>query len=233
MGNGRKGFTHSQWIGIIWVSVSLLLIMAIGFFSSRHTPEASETDTIEASYIKKSPRYKGTEYRNNNNKSSDRKLREKRTNSYRTLDSNMYSPGHAPTRRQPLVVELNSADTAQLRCLHGIGPVFAARIVKYRQLLGGYVRKEQLLEVYGMDEERYAGIAANIVLDTASVTKLRVNDLSIAELKRHPYLDYYQAKAIVDFRNGGRRYQSMDDLRLVSLIDDETATKLQGYIQFN
>ena len=144
-----------------------------------------------------------------------------------------HKPAAAPKRSDAFVVELNSADTAQLRCLYGIGPVFAARIVKYRQLLGGYVRKEQLLEVYGMDEERYAGIAANVVLDTASVTKPRVNDLSIAELKRHPYLDYYQAKAIVDFRNGGRRYQSMDDLRLVSLIDDETATKLQGYIQFN
>ena len=141
-----------------------------------------------------------------------------------------HKPAAAPKRSDAFVVELNSADTAQLRCLYGIGPVFAARIVKYRQLLGGYVRKEQLLEVYGMDEERYAGIAANIVLDTASVTKLRVNDLSIAELKRHPY---YQAKAIVDFRNGGRRYHSMDNLRLVSLIDDETATKLQGYIQFN
>ena len=145
----------------------------------------------------------------------------------------VHKPATAQKRSEAFAVELNSADTAQLRCLYGIGPVFAARIVKYRQLLGGFVRKEQLLEVYGMDEERYAGIAAYVVLDTASVTKLRVNDLSIAELKRHPYLDYYQAKAIVDFRNGGRRYRSMDDLRLVSLIDDETATKLQGYIQFN
>ncbi len=144
-----------------------------------------------------------------------------------------HKPVAAPKRGDAFTIELNSADTADLRCLYGIGPVFAARIVKYRQQLGGYVRKEQLLEVYGMDEERYAGIAAFVVLDTASVAKLRVNELSVAELKRHPYLDYYQAKAIVDFRNGGRRYRSMDDLRLVSLIDDETATKLQGYIQFN
>ena len=131
------------------------------------------------------------------------------------------------------VVELNGADTAELQRLYGIGPVFANRIVKYRRLLGGFVRKEQLLEVYGMDEERYSGIAGHIVIDTSLVERLRINEMSVAELRRHPYLDYYQAKAIVDFRKSGKRYESIDDLMLVSLIDNETATNLQGYIQFN
>ena len=131
------------------------------------------------------------------------------------------------------VVELNGADTSELQLLYGIGPVYANRIVKYRRLLGGFVRKEQLMDVYGMDEERYAGIAGHIVVDTSLVDRLRINEMSVAELKRHPYLDYYQAKAIVEFRNKCKRIESMDDLRLVNLIDNETATNLQGYIQFN
>lgn len=131
------------------------------------------------------------------------------------------------------VIELNGADTSELQLLYGIGPVYANRIVKYRRLLGGFVRKEQLMDVYGMDEERYAGIAGHIVIDTSLVERLRVNEMSVAELKRHPYLDYYQAKAIVEFRNKCKRIESMDDLKLVNLIDNETATNLQGYIQFN
>ena len=232
MGNGRKGFTHSQWIGIIWVSVSLLLIMAIGFFSSRHLPEASETDTIEANYIKKSPRYKGTEYRNNNNKSSDRKLRKKRTNSYRTLDSNMYSPGHAPTRRQPLVVELNSADTLTLQLLHGIGPAYARRIVRYRDRLGGFTNIGQLLEVYGFTPELLAHISPSLTLDTTDIRHIDINTIELKQLIKHPYIEYYQARDIIKLRNRGVTFHTADDLRAVPSMSDTTLARLLPYINF-
>ncbi len=65
-------------------------------------------------------------------------------------------------------VELNNADTAALKTVKGIGPVFARRIVKYRNLIGGFHRKEELLKVYGIDEERYAGIAPQVWVDEAS-----------------------------------------------------------------
>ena len=50
----------------------------------------------------------------------------------------------------PVVVEINTADSAELMRLNGIGASFSRRIVKYRNLLGGFISKEQLLEVYGM-----------------------------------------------------------------------------------
>ena len=60
-----------------------------------------------------------------------------------------------------------------------------------------------------------------------------LNSASVAELRQHPYLDYYQARAIVDYRNKGFKFGKMSDLLLVGLIDEETVRKLQGYIQFN
>ena len=232
MGDGRRGFIHSQWIGIIWVSVSLLLIMAIGFFSSRHTPEESETDTIEARYIKKSPRYKGTEYRNNNNKYSDRKLKGKRTYSYHVLDSNMYSPGHAPARRQPLVVELNSADTLTLQLLHGIGPAYAGRIVRYRDRLGGFTNIGQLLEVYGFTPELLDHIAPSLTIDTSDIRHIDINTIELKQLIKHPYIEYYQARDIIKLRDRGVTFHTADDLRAIPSMSDTTLERLLPYISF-
>lgn len=139
---------------------------------------------------------------------------------------------HREEYYRSIKVELNSADTAELQRLYGIGPAFAARIVRYRDRLGGYVRKEQLLEVYGMDSGRYDGIAGNVYVDTSLAVKIDINKATVDELKRHPYIDYYQARAIVDFRRKGYSFGKPDDLLLVSLIDEATVIKLQGYIQF-
>ena len=137
-----------------------------------------------------------------------------------------------PEHRRP-TVELNTADTAELHLLYGIGPAFAGRIVRYRQRLGGFVRKEQLLEVYGMDTARYEGFADNVSIDSSRVTKLDINNATVEELRQHPYLDYYQARSLVNYRKCGNRLENMDDLLMVNLIDEETVRKLQGYIQFN
>ena len=136
-------------------------------------------------------------------------------------------------KEKRLVVELNSADTTELQKLYGIGPVFAARIVKYRNLLGGFTRKEQLLEVYGMSSERYEGMVHSVTIDTTQVVKIDINHATLQQLKRHPYLDYYQAKAICEYRQKAGTIDNYSDLLKINLIDEETATKLQGYIQFN
>ena len=83
-------------------------------------------------------------------------------------------------------IELNSADTTALKSLPGIGSVFASRIIKYRELLGGFVSISQLLEVYGLDSTRYSRIAGLVVADSAAIRKLSVNSLRFAELLRHP-----------------------------------------------
>lgn len=146
------------------------------------------------------------------------------------VDSSRHT--HVASVRKELYFELNAADTTDLQQLRGIGPVFARRIVKYRQLLGGYARMEQLKEVYGMTEELYDKIRPFLTIDPSGVKKIEVNSATIDELKRHPYLDYYQAKAIVNFRKSGVCYGSLDDLAKVNLLDDETLCKIAPYIQY-
>lgn len=140
------------------------------------------------------------------------------------------SPYGSPYRKKAFTVDLNRGDTFDFQELRGIGPAYARRIVAYRERLGGFVDKAQLLEVWGVDSALYARIAPSLELSTAPVRRLNINSLSVQELKQHPYLDYYQAKEIVRHRERYGAFQSPADLRKVNLLDAETCARLIPYV---
>lgn len=127
-------------------------------------------------------------------------------------------------------IELNTADTSDLKELRGIGSGYAKRIVKYRQQLGGFYKPEQLLEVYGFTQELYEKVAPNITIDGDEVRKINLNTATIDQLKRHPYLDYYQAKAIVNYREKYGKFATVNDLLKTNLIYQETFDKIKPYL---
>jgi len=132
---------------------------------------------------------------------------------------------------ETIVVELNSADTAQLEKLYGIGSSFAKRIVKYRELLGGYTSKVQVLEVYGMDSARYLPIAESLLVDTTYRSRININTAHFKTLLRHPYLNKNQVKAIVNYRKQHGIFSSVSELKKIHLIDEETYVKINPYVQ--
>ena len=135
-----------------------------------------------------------------------------------------------PNTRKSIIVDINSADTTTLQELKGIGPSFARRIVKYRDILGGYYKLEQLLEVYGFDQQRYDQVAAYCQLGDGPFRKLHLNTATTAELKKHPYLDYYIAKAIVDRRVAKGNFTSVSQLKEIPLISPELFEKISHYL---
>jgi DNA uptake protein ComE-like DNA-binding protein len=143
------------------------------------------------------------------------------------------SAWHAIPKKKPLVFELNSADSLDLVQLYNIGPTIARRILKYRSLLGGYYCKEQLHEVYGIDSARYADIAPHLTVNSALVTRLDLNTATIDQLKRHPYLDYYQAKAIVRMREEKGAFNQVSDILNIPIIDTETFKHIEPYLTCN
>jgi DNA uptake protein and related DNA-binding proteins len=130
----------------------------------------------------------------------------------------------------PVVVEINTADSAELMRLNGIGASFSRRIVKYRNLLGGFSSKEQLLEVYGMDSARLLPILDNLTVDQQLIKKINLNTVTIKDLSKHPYLDYYVAKAIVNYRDKHGKYKSVEDLKNAKLIYIELFEKIKPYL---
>jgi DNA uptake protein ComE-like DNA-binding protein len=111
----------------------------------------------------------------------------------------------------------------------GIGPYYARRIVSYRQRLGGYYRMEQLLEIEGFPESALSYFS---IADDAVVRKLNVNRLSLNELRQHPYVGYYRAKQIVDFRRTHGRISSLNELSLSKDFTPEVIERLEHYVEY-
>lgn len=130
---------------------------------------------------------------------------------------------------EKVVIELNSADTSQFVKLYGIGPSYSKRIVKYRELLGGYLSKEQVLEVYGMDSVRYNKIEDQLLVDTNLITKININKADVKQLMRHPYLNINQAKSIVNYRKQHGVFKEVSELENIHLIKGETYQKIAPY----
>ena len=128
------------------------------------------------------------------------------------------------------LVELNTADSTELLTLYGIGPVFAKRIIKYRSLLGGFFAKQQLIEVYGFDQNKLDQVSGKITINPQFIKKININTSKTDELKKHPYLDYYTAKAITDRRIVKGDYTSIEQLKEIPLIHDELYNKLSYYL---
>lgn len=129
-----------------------------------------------------------------------------------------------------LIIELNSADSAQLVRLNGVGPVFASRIIKYRSLLGGFYSKQQLMEVYNFPKETYDRIEENITIDSSEIQKIRLNFADFSELLRHPYLNKKQVQFIINYRTNNGALNSVEDLVQLNLIDSVIFIKVSPYL---
>ena len=135
-----------------------------------------------------------------------------------------------PIRKVRTTVELNSADSVTLLSLYGIGPSYARRIIKYRTLLGGFYSKNQLLEVYGFDQGKLDKIEDFCSVDAGGIKKININKVRTDELKKHPYLDYYTAKAIVDQRTIVGKFTSLKQISEIPLIHAELFDKIKNYL---
>ena len=125
-------------------------------------------------------------------------------------------------------VVLNTADTTQLRTVPGIGAYYAKEIVRHGQWLGGYVSIDQLDEIEGFPQES----KKYFVIQGASPKKLNVNKLNLQQLRKHPYINYYQAKTILDYRRLHGKITSLDDLRLSKDFPPEAIRRLEPYVEF-
>ncbi|MDX2443103.1 MAG: helix-hairpin-helix domain-containing protein [Bacteroidales bacterium] len=134
---------------------------------------------------------------------------------------------------EKILIDINSADSLQLLDIYGIGPTFASRIIKYRALLGGYIRKDQLMEVYGFQLETYEEIESNITVDTSLVNKIVINTADFNQLIRHPYLNKYQVNAILEFRNIQGQIINLDELRENNLLPDDVFQKISPYLELS
>lgn len=127
-------------------------------------------------------------------------------------------------------VEINSADTTELMKLSGIGYVYANRIIKYRNLLGGFYSTSQLLEVYNLPVETFKKVENNISVDTTLIKRINLNFAEYPDLLRHPYLNKTQVATILKYRDKNGPFKNILQLETTGLIDSETFQKIKPYL---
>lgn len=125
-------------------------------------------------------------------------------------------------------IALNTSDTTLLKRVPGIGSYYARRVVAYRQRLGGFHSAQQLLEIEGFPPSALAFFTP----DAHGVTKLNVNKLSLEQLRRHPYITYYQARDIVDYRRIRGPITHLNQLRLMKDFSEADLQRLAPYIEY-
>lgn len=125
--------------------------------------------------------------------------------------------------------ELNNATMEELIKLPLIGEKRAQQIIRYRDLLGGFVKKEQLNEIYNFPDSVYQKILPLITVDETIVKHININADSISSLK-HVYLKQPFARMIVNYRLQHGNYHSIDELRKLPLMTDSLFFKISQYL---
>lgn len=128
------------------------------------------------------------------------------------------------------LIDLNLADSADFDSLPGIGGWFAAKMLEHRKALGGYSYKEQLMDIYRFDEDKYKALEDLVTVSPEYVTPYPLWTLPADSLRLHPYIKNYEtARSIVLYReNSDRSDLTPEGLHKAGIIDAETAVRLAG-----
>lgn len=148
-----------------------------------------------------------------------------------TKEHNTNNSEHSKTFAPlPAHIDINTADSATLVKLRGIGPFFAHKLIERRNALGGYINQEQLMEAYHFKDSTFAMLKEKLVINPYSIHKIRLNTATEEQLKAHPYIGEKGAKNILLYRNAIERFEKIDQLRQVPLMNEEIYRKIVPYL---
>ena len=198
-------FTKRERSGIISLIVLVLVVIIIPKFYKSRTPVAETIPEVIT---------------------GDTVIKEKKTAAYKKFDP----PRINKKKIQPF--EINSADTTAFIALPGIGSKLAARIVLFREKLGGFYNIEQIREVYGLQDSVYLKILPLLKCEPGKIRKIEINTAEKETLKVHPYIRWNVANAVVAYRSQHGSFNSPEDLSRLENIDEEVLKKMMPYISF-
>ena len=148
-----------------------------------------------------------------------------RTDTFRQLKDRI---PYIPKYEEGTIVDLNKVDTSILKRIPGIGSTLARMIVVYRQRLGGFYDVSQLQEV------PHVGVELNkwFVVTPAGLHKIQVNSASLDKLRSHPYMDFYKAKAIMEYRRKRGKIKGLSQLSMFEEFTEKDLKRLSPYLTF-
>ena len=148
-----------------------------------------------------------------------------RTDTFRQLKDTI---PYIPKYEEGTIVDLNKADTSILKRIPGIGSTLARMIVVFRQRIGGFYVVSHLQEV------PHVGVELNkwFVVTPAGLHKIQVNSASLDKLRSHPYMDFYKAKAIMEYRRKRGKIKGLSQLSMFEEFTEKDLKRLSPYLTF-
>lgn len=235
-------FTKGERVAIIVLAAVIFLLIAANFFVIKHKPNVNENlldiDSIMALHeaaIEELNNRRIAEQMEREAAIQKAKEETERRKSHKIkkpeFKKEIKITETPVTKKEIEILYLNTADTLQFMNLPEIGPYFARKITEYREKLGGYINKEQLLEIYGFDSVRYEIISPYIKVDSITIRKVRVNHDDFKTLLRHPYIEYEDVKKIVNHRESKGMITNWEQYKNVVKRDD-IDERLRWYLEF-
>jgi DNA uptake protein ComE-like DNA-binding protein len=127
-------------------------------------------------------------------------------------------------------VDINNGDSAAYIALPGIGIKLAARIINFRNRLGGFYSPNQVGETFGLPDSTFQKIRSYLKPSVTPVRQINLNLATEDELKLHPYIRWQLAKVIVQYRSQHGNFNAPEDLKKIMIITNEMYQKLAPYI---
>lgn len=235
-------FSKGEWSAVILITIVLISTLIFKkAYPERHSPEPLpahysdqiahfiEQQTQLADSIKLS--YAKSNFYNTSNKKDSSYKAKKFTSGIIPDDSIKRvprSPGYAIVK-----VELNRCDTADITKIPLFGSKRAAKIIEYRELLGGFHNLMQLHEIFVIQNITIEHIEKYFSIDTVAVKKLPINTIEYRDLIKHPYFDVYLTKTIMQYRQKHGNIRDMEHFREITHAYQELIDNLKPYLTFN
>ena len=143
---------------------------------------------------------------------------------------NAPAPKPAYKKPQPKLIDINDADTSAFIALPGIGGKLAARIIAFRERLGGFHTIEQIAETYGLPDSTFQSIRPFMVLSNPRPRQLNINTATLETLRQHPYIKWGLATAIIRYREQHGPFKSLQDLQQLAPVTPAIYHKILPYL---
>jgi DNA uptake protein ComE-like DNA-binding protein len=230
-------FSKKERRGIYLLLVIAMLLWVLPvFFAEEYPPDdILEITPVQLSEAKKLlyARQDSFEQKRKYRTYSSGRAQQQSHSFYREYSYGQEKPAAPKKQRKPALVNLNEADSALLEALPGIGERLSARIIKYRDRLGGFHDVGQLKEVYGLQDAVLNALASRVFVDPGgSIKKLNVNSCSYADFRRHPYMGHAFAKSLVAFRQTHGDIKSLEELYQLVAVKKEEIDRMKPYFNF-
>ncbi len=155
----------------------------------------------------------------------------------KTYSNNNYAPYEkkefekkAYEKKSVAIVDVNAADSNAFITLPGIGAGYSRRIIKFRERLGGFYKVEQVAETFGLPDSTFQKIKPYLTINGSNIKKININSGTEEELTAHPYIRWQLAKVITEYKKQHGSFKTLQDLKKIMLINEETYSKIFPYL---